>query len=600
MALATQCPHCYTSFRVANDQLKLHAGMVRCGACKQTFNGIEHLLAPGVTPKSPPTKTLDPETPKLTGTQSSSPSITNDSAVEVVAEVEVAAEAAINVSPATNANPVSHAISDADEVTDVSAVVPTINPASINLASAETATSKASEVLEPPIDSPVVNTPLSEISNYEPHAFAKEIESAEANIAKALTETNLRQLPHITSPDLTTHVEIEQVNASSQQDLGSSLVENLPAAPVLSVARADFTSHEVDLSRLSENLKQVSVANELDATIPIKKVDAIAQTATSLSGNDTSKIHTEPAIKKPANKPGALTASLDFELSKEDREWVDEIAQVHQLELETRAAVLNETTDEWSNHEPQSVQDGFIDSLKELKPPGDIGELGSDNHQPALKSNIKHQTLDDLRISSAKTDSLTDQDVSSDMNEKDDVKDPEVTPAFVLQAERAQRFGKWKRFGLGLCVFLFVLAGAAQSIYFLRSDIAALAPQLKPQLLSICKALSCQIKLPAQKSMLEITGSELLIVNEELSMNTLSVQIQNKSNTVQAWPHFDLALKDRRGKDLLQKAFAPNQYLENKELLSKGMTANSESSHKIFFQLNGLKASDYTVEVFYP
>ena len=46
MALATQCPHCHTTFRVAHDQLKLRAGLVRCGACKQIFNGIESLLRP--------------------------------------------------------------------------------------------------------------------------------------------------------------------------------------------------------------------------------------------------------------------------------------------------------------------------------------------------------------------------------------------------------------------------------------------------------------------------------------------------------------------------------------------------------------------------
>lgn len=44
MALATQCPHCGTAFRVAHDQLKLRGGLVRCGACKEIFNGIEHLL----------------------------------------------------------------------------------------------------------------------------------------------------------------------------------------------------------------------------------------------------------------------------------------------------------------------------------------------------------------------------------------------------------------------------------------------------------------------------------------------------------------------------------------------------------------------------
>ncbi|MBI1889988.1 MAG: zinc-ribbon domain-containing protein [Burkholderiales bacterium] len=44
MALATQCPHCQTVFRVAADQLKLRSGLVRCGSCKQIFNGIEHLV----------------------------------------------------------------------------------------------------------------------------------------------------------------------------------------------------------------------------------------------------------------------------------------------------------------------------------------------------------------------------------------------------------------------------------------------------------------------------------------------------------------------------------------------------------------------------
>ncbi|MFI4940389.1 MAG: DUF3426 domain-containing protein, partial [Burkholderiales bacterium] len=45
MALATQCPHCKTTFRVAQDQLKLRSGLVRCGSCNGIFNGIEHLLA---------------------------------------------------------------------------------------------------------------------------------------------------------------------------------------------------------------------------------------------------------------------------------------------------------------------------------------------------------------------------------------------------------------------------------------------------------------------------------------------------------------------------------------------------------------------------
>ena len=38
-ALATRCPHCHTYFRVTPQQLALRDGMVRCGACREIFNG---------------------------------------------------------------------------------------------------------------------------------------------------------------------------------------------------------------------------------------------------------------------------------------------------------------------------------------------------------------------------------------------------------------------------------------------------------------------------------------------------------------------------------------------------------------------------------
>lgn len=44
MALATRCPHCHTIFRVVQDQLKLYAGIVRCGVCQQVFNGADYLV----------------------------------------------------------------------------------------------------------------------------------------------------------------------------------------------------------------------------------------------------------------------------------------------------------------------------------------------------------------------------------------------------------------------------------------------------------------------------------------------------------------------------------------------------------------------------
>ena len=83
MALATQCPHCGTVFRVAADQLKLRGGIVRCGACQLIFDGNAGLVdlakAPQPAPVSSPAAA--PEAPAATAPDSSSePSVAQDDA----------------------------------------------------------------------------------------------------------------------------------------------------------------------------------------------------------------------------------------------------------------------------------------------------------------------------------------------------------------------------------------------------------------------------------------------------------------------------------------------------------------------------------------
>ncbi len=42
--LATRCPQCQTQFRVTMAQLELREGKVRCGSCREIFNGIDHVF----------------------------------------------------------------------------------------------------------------------------------------------------------------------------------------------------------------------------------------------------------------------------------------------------------------------------------------------------------------------------------------------------------------------------------------------------------------------------------------------------------------------------------------------------------------------------
>lgn len=43
MSAITQCPQCGTSFKVSQEQMETHLGMVRCGRCHEVFNAIKHL-----------------------------------------------------------------------------------------------------------------------------------------------------------------------------------------------------------------------------------------------------------------------------------------------------------------------------------------------------------------------------------------------------------------------------------------------------------------------------------------------------------------------------------------------------------------------------
>ena len=60
--LATRCPHCQTRFRVSTQQLQLRDGMVRCGSCREVFNGNDHLNPPQVAATEITTPAPEPQT----------------------------------------------------------------------------------------------------------------------------------------------------------------------------------------------------------------------------------------------------------------------------------------------------------------------------------------------------------------------------------------------------------------------------------------------------------------------------------------------------------------------------------------------------------
>lgn len=72
MSDITQCPECTTRFKVSEEQLAAHDGLVRCGRCHEVFNAREHLQDEEPSPQLslPIEEQAIPEAPAIEETSS--------------------------------------------------------------------------------------------------------------------------------------------------------------------------------------------------------------------------------------------------------------------------------------------------------------------------------------------------------------------------------------------------------------------------------------------------------------------------------------------------------------------------------------------------
>lgn len=421
MLLATQCPHCFTSFRVANDQLKLHAGLVRCGACQQTFNGIEYLLAPGAKPA---------QAPNITPTIAAIPAIADDEGQAVEAEVFM---------------PIQVAIPEFGQSIETEIVIP--------------------------LDAiGVINVP-----NYAPYS-AQNQSIGEARTFNSL-EFDLGDDANFAQAD-DTEIKSDVTNEQDEKDTGQD--DSLSQIPLFSA--------EIDAIALH--------VPHVEATYPEHEQDAIDE-----SNNEVT---------------------------------IKELRTVEQL-------VLGDAVKPWN----AVVNTGLVDEKK--------------------------------------------------IDENVDLEKPD----FVMQAERRQDRSRVVRVSMIILSTLLFFAMLAQSAYSFRNHIACWFPQTKPVLQEACKLVQCRIELPTQIEAISIESNELQALSNDKNIFSLSIQLQNKSGILQAWPMLELILNDAKDKPLVRRVFTPADYLANKNDLIKGLGANGEQTIKLYFELSGPKAAGYHVGVFY-
>ncbi|GGX21730.1 hypothetical protein GCM10011282_29910 [Undibacterium macrobrachii] len=562
--------------------------MVRCGSCKLTFNGIEHLLAPGEAPRKRP----DSKLTESASEQQTPSSLQQEAAVEDTTplssrQTEPQHQSSLDEHPiASDAREQSHhpEIAPDEASQDGDEHKPQITAEFIAEFGAEF--EAGSDIVEADAQNDQLDAADSKNREFdfesnrqsgEEHDFVTANDEATQEQTQDTIDINASPIdttaPALNldsnpdsnlAPEFNSDVETkEKSNSNSDQELDE--FEQL-----MNLGSASESVH----SQQQQNLMQQFSA-QLETIEPELGVSGTTEPKPESNSNDK-------------QKPSPLTGKLEFELTSEERALVEQADLLHQLELENRIATLDEDAKEWSRHEPH-LGEVLTESALTSRPPS-----FTSSHATTVRSSADSDAHTDTIYTEEQIESISDSQPPAEID------GDEETPKFVLQAEKKRRYGKWQTIALFFSCLVLVFAILLQGGYFFRTQIAAQWPATKPHLLRACQMIGCQIKLPAERRMLELVGSELLILNEELRINTLAFQIQNKSSTIQEWPALELTLKDRRGKTVLQKVFQASEYLNTKSDLPKGIAALSESNHKLYFELNIAKASNYQVEIFYP
>ena len=158
-----------------------------------------------------------------------------------------------------------------------------------------------------------------------------------------------------------------------------------------------------------------------------------------------------------------------------------------------------------------------------------------------------------------------------------------------------QRTWLWS---LGSLLLLLVLL--AQTAYYLRVEIAARLPGIKPAMTRICAQLNCTLPLPQKIDLLSIESSELEADPTLDNIITLHALLRSRAPYATTYPNIELTLTDTQDNPLARRSFSPVEYLAPGEDETRGFPANREASIKLHLDTTDLKPAGYRLFLFYP
>lgn len=540
MALATQCPHCGTMFRVASDQLKLRGGIVRCGACQEIFDGSASLVDLDALPRAPaalmpPAVAEAPAAPGISAAPEA-PADAHIAAVpEALAKVAAASEALAEAeaAPDAPADVLAEAMPE-PEPAEQPAADTAADPVSIAVVDAEAPAAPAGDAAPNFDDQPVYTLDFGH--TFDPFGI----------------------LPKVAAPEENAPVTPEAEALSADAPVTKVTVVEPPApADVDSVTQADFDSTAAS--------------------------DTAASDTTS---GDTAQVLTPPAFA-PATEiafPPSGRIEPTFGLPV-DEEIVATALPGHEDEHRHEPAAASAASPARAADAPAMLP------LREAAGAIVHGAAPAPSAPPVARTPSTKRAEKAAARRSRLTPTKIDAPPKIRVPESDE-------PEFVKRSRQQEQSGRTRKIAMlaGSIVLLLVLL--AQGAFTFRNALAARYPGAKPALESGCALFGCRVELPAQVDNLVIDTGELTTLGG--GAYAFTTQLRNQGAVPQAWPSLELSLTDANDKPLVRRVFTPRDYLAAGTPAANGLAPRVEQAITLHFRVDDLQPSGYHIAVFYP
>lgn len=176
--------------------------------------------------------------------------------------------------------------------------------------------------------------------------------------------------------------------------------------------------------------------------------------------------------------------------------------------------------------------------------------------------------------------------------------DDEPLPEFLEDEPPRSRYSVvW---GLGALLAAAALAGQLALQY--RTELATLAPQLRPLFAAGCRFLDCELRLPRRPDLLSIESSDLQADARRESLIVLNAVIRNRAPFAQELPALELTLTDAGDRPLVRRVLRPADYGAglSPALPGPGIAPGAEAVLRLHFDTGSVRATGYRLYLFYP